>query len=228
MTTMQEVFDEHAGIALSRQRDLAAKIGTWRWDYDGDAGTMTFTKPGWLGFGKQRIATRCAVLGSESESAGTWLWSWANTHLDLAPEVLEAAEALRARGQREGIAELTAPSLPLDAWDGHAIAMIASGTRDCAGYYRGPYDGGALFVLLTGPELVTPVERPLLRFAQVLPELIASAPVQDHRRAARGLARGLGLRCTEAGVWQVAGDGGAVAVHFDELGRLARVEGELR
>lgn len=228
--TMQALFDEHAGLALSRQRDLGERIGTWRWDFAMDEGTMRFSKPGVLGFGAKSIASPCQVLGSESESSGTWLWAWANTQSGIPASLLRAAEALRARGERDQIPELTARSLDLAEWDGHRIAMIASGSSaSAAGYYRGPYPGGALFVLLTGQSLVTPVDMPVLRFTSVLPELIAGFPIEDHRRAARGLARGLGLKVAEDEPrWTVSGGDGAADVTFDAQGRLANVQSRLR
>lgn len=229
---MQGLFDEYAALALSRQRDLGAKIGDWSWDFDMDAGTMTFKKPGFLGFGGKVIVTQCQVLGSESATSETWLWSWANTQAGLPPSLLRAAEAMRARGEAEGIPELTERALPLAEWDGHSIAMIASGMRNCAGYYRGPYPGGALFVLLTGPELESPpgggADTALLRFSTVLPEAIGSLPIHDHRLAARGLARGLGLRLTEGPTWEVSSSEGKMTCSFDGEGRLTKLDGQLR
>lgn len=225
---MQALFDEHAGLGLSRQQDLAAQIGDWRWDFDGDAGTMTFSKPGFMGFGGKRISTACQVLGSESEVSATWLWSWANTQSALPEGVLRAANALKARGERDGIPELTMRSFNLDAWDGHQLSLIASGTSQCAGYYRGPYPNGSIWVLLTGPELVKPVDRPALRFSTVLPQLISSFEVHDHRLAAQGLARGLGLTFAGDAEATVGGADGELKVTFDEQRRLAGIEGNLR
>jgi hypothetical protein len=229
VTTLQELFEEHAGLALSRQRDLAARIGDWRWDFAMDAGAITFSKSGFFGLGAKSISSACQVLGSESESSATWLWAWANAQSDIPDALLSAVEALRARGEREHMAELTRPALDLADWDGHRLAMIASGSRpDVAGYYRGPYPGGALFLLLTGPTLATVVDRPLLRFGSVLPELISSFTITDHRRAARGLARGLGLEIDESATWTVRGSDGAAKVSFDSQGRLAKFESQLR
>ena len=230
MPTMRELFEENVGLAMSRQRDLAEKIGSWDWGLEMGTGTMTFTKKGFLGFGTKRIVTSVQVLGSESEISQTWLWAWANTQSDIPAELLRACESLRARGQREGIAECTEPQLSLDPWDGHRIAMIASGlTPGCAGYYRGPYDGGAIFVLLTGPELVTPVEMPALRFSTLYPEILMQAEITDHRRAARGFARGLGLTVTEerADRWAVTDGRSTLSLDFDEHGRFAGMQGAL-
>lgn len=229
MGTLQALFDEHAGIALSRQRDLGARIGDWSWQFDMDAGTMTFEKAGFLGFGKKRITSACQVLGSESESSATWLWSWANTQSGLPPALLRAAEKLRGIGERGSIRELTERSLPLERWDGHQLAMIAAGLTDAPGYYRGPYDGGALFVLLLEPTLRTEVPQPLVRFSTVLPELLGGFEVHDHRLAARGLARGLGLSVSPSGSGDegldVSDGASRVALAFDARGRMTELSG---
>lgn len=219
---MQRLFDTYAGLALSRQRDLATRLGTAAWSFDMGAGTMTFTAGG------RAIVTRCQILGTESAASQTWLWGWANAQSGIPAALLEAGQALRAHGEQHGVAELTTRSLPLAAWDGHALAMIASGMTACAGYYRGPYDGGALYVLLTGPELVTPVAQPLVRLATIMPELIAQHRVVDHRQALRGLAAGLGLTCLGEDELEVRGAGeGRLVCRFDAQGRLVAQSGVL-
>lgn len=226
--TMQSLFDEHAGLALSRQNDLGARIGDWAWEFDADQGSMTFRKAGFFGFGGKQIRSACQVLGTEAHASQTWLWAWANTQSDLPESILRASAGLRTRGEREGVRELTERKLSLDAWDGHRIAMIASGLTRCAGYYRGPYEGGALFVLLTSPELESPVERPALRYSTVLPELVQGFVVRDHRLAARGLARGLGMRVEEQGEQLVVrGGDGRLTLSFDELGRMSGIDAKL-
>jgi hypothetical protein len=224
MTTMQTLFDENAGLALSKQHDLVKSIGNWNWGFDMGAGTMTFTKRGFLGIGRKSVSTSCQILGSESEEASTWMWAWANRESGIPPRLLQASESLRALGQRFRIDELGTPEIPLDQWDGHRIAMIASGSRECAGYYRGPYRGGAIFVLLMDPALATPVEQPLLRFATQLPELVAQFDVRNHVLAAQGLALGLRLSVDEQDTHISVSDGRASAtVELDAQRRVSSI-----
>ena len=147
-----ELFEENVGLAASRQRDSR------REDWEPGLGLRDGHREDDLhqeGLPRARREAR-RHLGPgprlrERDVADLAL-AWANTQSGIPAPLLRACESLRARGDRDGIPELTAPQLPLDAWDGHLIAMIASAlTRECAGYYRGPYDGGAIFVLLTGP-----------------------------------------------------------------------------
>jgi hypothetical protein len=223
-TTMQTLFDEHAGLALSKQRDLASRIQDLSWGFDMDAGTMTFTKRGFLTIGRKSLSSACQILGSESEQTSTWLWAWANHQSGIPPKLLRASESLRALGERFRIPELVTPEIPLGQWDGHRIAMLAAGSRDCAGYYRGPYPGGAIFVLLTDPALATPVDQPLLRFVTQLPELVAQFAVHDHRLAAQGLALGLGLRLDEQDTHLSVSDGRSSAtVELDTNRRVSNI-----
>ncbi len=227
-TAMQELFDQTAGLALSRQRDLGERIGSHDWGFDMDAGTMTFTKRGFLGIGGEKIATACQVLGSESELSRTWLWAWANQQSGIPAALLTTCGSLRARGDAQQIEELTTPSLPLDAWDGHRLAMIASGlTADCAGYYRGPYPNGALFVLLTGRELIGKPVPAMLRFTTIMPELV-SAGVHDHGRAAAAFARALGLTANEEPSRVVVSDGKSTAsIELDAQRRMTQLSSQL-
>jgi Family of unknown function (DUF6882) len=227
MATIQALFDEHAALAFHRQTQLMDRIGDWAWDFDMDAGTMTFSSRGFLGFGKKRIETQCQVLGSESEASGTWLWGWGNEESGIPADLLRVADSLRELGEVEGIAEFTNPSLPLDAWDGHRIAMLASGkAEDCAGYFCGPYEGGALFVLLTGPDLAMPIEDPASRFVTLFPEAIMTFEIHDHALAARGLARDLGLEVSGSDEMTISDGRSTMRLTFDTEGRLASLEGE--
>ena len=225
---LQELFDEHAGIALSRQRDLTELIGTHAWDFDMTAGTMTFTKGGFLGFGEERRVSAVQVLGSESEHGGTWLWAWANEASGIPGSMLTAAERLRALGEEHRIPELTEPQLPLDRWDGHQLCMVATGLLDTPGYYRGPYDGGAVLVLLTNEAFRTAVESPMVRYSTVLPELLGDFEVRDQRRAARGLAAGLSLQVSGDDDLTVSGPEGNLTLEFDEHARMTSMQGKLQ
>ncbi|WP_345780486.1 DUF6882 domain-containing protein, partial [Xanthomonas sacchari] len=87
------------------------------------------------------------LLGTAAEASASGLWAWANTASNLPPALLANANALRAHGEHEGIAELAAPSSALGEDGGHHIALLAGALRGRC-YYRAPYDGGALFFLL--------------------------------------------------------------------------------
>jgi hypothetical protein len=59
----------HALMGLNDLCEREFKISSWpRWDYDFDAGTLTFSKDG-----VARVVASIQVVGTTSESSGTWL-----------------------------------------------------------------------------------------------------------------------------------------------------------
>lgn len=211
------LFDRCVGIALDRQAHLLERIGEHDWELDLGAGRMTFHPPG----EGDSVTTDVQVLGTESE--GEWLWAWANEDAGLPAAVLHASRALGRRTDL-GAPELSRPRVAVQDDEAHRIAMVASACLDCAGYYRAPYDGGAAYLLLVGPELVEaspppPVVRLATGWSRVLSTF--AARVEDHRAALVAYARRLGLdvATTPSGL-EFEGPSGTVQATLDELGRV--------
>ncbi len=214
-----ELFAQHVATGFARQLALSDLIGDRGWQLDLGQGVVTFGSD--LRFPVQ-------VLGSESHGEGTWLWAWANTGSNIPPQALHLVGWLREYGQHHGIPELTEASLSLDKVDGHQLALLASGlTGRC--YYRGPYDGGAVFFHLDNvpDQVLAPVapERALTVISQVL----QAFPV-DHRTFV--------LAFLQQQRWQVQttaeaitgrhASGSDIRVDFDQLGRISNIGGQLR
>ena len=125
---------------------------------------------------------------------------------------------MRDYGTENVVSELTVPKLDLGRWDGHRLSLIAAGMLDAPGYYRGPYAGGALFVLLEEALVPEPLPRSVATFATGLPSFIAAFPDVDHRLAATGLASALGLVTDQSNV--VTGEDGSATLEFDTAGRF--------
>ena len=128
-----------AGNSIYRVTDL---VGTSNWRFDMDAGLLSFD------------TFNCSVqlLGTVSEYSQTWLWAWANVESNIPERLLRSSEELRAAGRRLDVPELIEEEFSVEAFQkGHRIAMVATGILGGAAYYRGPYEGGALFMLI--PEL---------------------------------------------------------------------------
>jgi hypothetical protein len=219
MTAFPEALAQHVITAMSRQLALADVIGSRSWGVDIPAGTVRFGSD--LSYGIQ-------LLGTESEHDRTWLWAWANTQSNLPPAVLQAAGWLRGYGQQSGIAELVEPMFSLDRADGHQLALLASGlTGRC--YYRGPYEGGALFFLLEGvpAEVLAPVrfERAVMAITQVL-----QAFPLDHRTAVQSFLHQQGWRVEAAPHGLTGHHPGGWALHadLDQRGRVTSLRGEPR
>ena len=216
MVTLTDLLEEHAAIALEKQYALADLIGELDWFADLDTGTLKFG---------DRHEFPIQVLGTESVYDNTWLWAWANVQSDIPAGLLARANQLRDLGEKEGIAAFTEAKLSLDEVNGTTVALIASGLFKTAGYYRGPHEGGAAFMLLEAPPLESQAERDLLEIATVFLELTAVLEI-NHRRAFTAYARqrGLTLQPTEAGLTASATGRQALKLDFDAEDRLVNLE----
>jgi hypothetical protein len=215
----QDLFTQYAATGVSRQLALADLLGDRDWELDLTAGTVTFGTD---------LTYPIQLLGTESEADGTWLWAWANEESNLPPALLQLCGWLREYGRRAALPELSEPTFPLDRADGHRLALLASGlTGRC--YYRGPYEGGAVFFHLENlpAEVLAPVsaERALTALGQV----IQSFPV-DHRSAAVAFLHQQGWQ-VEPGNEVVVGrhpDGSDIRLEFDRQGRISQLAGQAR
>jgi hypothetical protein len=145
MTAEEFLRFRHESIhALKRRNEANEKefrIGSWsRYDYDFDRGTLTFSQDGIT-----KVVASILVAGSTSQSAGTWLWSWANGSL---PEnVSEPLEKVRNFGISEKIAELAEPYVPDDESLGWQLTAVAVKIMGAKGAYRCPRDNGHIYVI---------------------------------------------------------------------------------
>lgn len=218
MSPFNELLSEHVGAAFARQLAFADFLGERNWNLD--LGT------GKVGFGDD-LEYPIQLLGSEAHNNNTWLWAWANRHIDPAPQAMAAATRLRDLGKKRGIAPLAEPTFSLDAADGHAIAMVASGIEGGCCYYRGPYNGGAAFFLVTDvpKSLLAPV--PPERAITVLTQVISQFDV-DHRLMAKSFLASQGFELREESKSVTASrEGGTITLSFDELGRLTEIGGKI-
>ncbi|MEU4689465.1 DUF6882 domain-containing protein [Actinoplanes sp. NPDC023714] len=219
MSAFDELFAQHAATAYARQLALADLIGERDWQLDLTEGVATFG-------GDLRFPIQ--LLGTESHVDGSWLWAWANAVSNLPPQLLHLSEWMRSYGSSSSIPELTEPSFPLDRADGAHLALIASGlTGRC--YYRGPYDGGAVFFHLENlpAEIVAPVspERAFLVVGQV----IGAFPL-DHRITLLSFLDQQGWSVSDNTPALVVGThpgGSEMRVEFDDQNRMARISGQV-
>ena len=121
------------------------KIGAWpRFDYDIQAGTLTFSDRG-----VAKVIAEIQVAGSTSFKAGNWFWAWANAQIP--PARSSDAALVRAFGEEHGIAELTYetvrdPDLETLGWE---MAAVMVRVTNALGAYRPPRtEGGSLFLTL--------------------------------------------------------------------------------
>ena len=215
MTTFQTLFEEHAAASLDKQWALSEVIGDAGWQLDLDTGTISFGPT---------LTFPIQILGTESEYSNTWLWSWANTESNLPPRLIQASLQLRELGTAERIAEFADAQLDLEQIGGHQIALAAAGICQSDCYYRGPYEGGAVYVLIDAPIVGQQRKDSPVRVINVFNQLISTFAL-DHRRALTAFLRQKGYTLTETktDIEATAPDRSSLRATFDQRGRLVEM-----
>lgn len=135
-----------------------------------------------------------------------------------------------AYGQAHDIAELTDGEVPVTSTvTGEFIAAVASGLLDADFYYRCPYDGGALFVLVRDPAFRRKQGEPLFRAPMTLTRIVSGMAIPRLPEAFSCYLDQLGVeRRLEGGrATGVAPNGRTIVADFDALGRLIDLQTEL-
>ena len=134
---------------------------------------------GYIAFGEDKYPVQ--FIGSESSSSNTWMWGWNN--INHFPEKLIALsdEALK-NGKEWNLDPLRVPQFDLnDVFNGHNLSIVACGiSKDNYCYYRGPHDGGAVFMAVGNvpKEVYSPVN--ISEFADLTVRCIQQYPI-DHK-----------------------------------------------
>jgi hypothetical protein len=214
-TQFQSLLAQHVASSMLKQLRLSEFLGQHNWDVDLVRGEVSF------GPGR---AFAIQVMGTESQGSGTWLWGWANEASHIPPQLLRCASTLRELGQREGIEELSLPEINLGDIDGHALAMVASGLCGSSAYYRGPYDGGALFFTVHGVPLPEGAASPL-EAINTMNAAIMQYPL-DHGLMVRSFLGQQGFQVIEQerSLLATAPGGSQITINLDAQGRIAGME----
>ena len=101
--------------------------------------------------------------------------------------------------------------------------MVASGLTNAHLYYRIPFEGGALYVLINDPSFGRSPAAPATRIPSVFPRLLESVRVSP-RRALLAYMRAFSLDVTEEANRVTGRQGNDVVVAtFDASGRLTGI-----
>jgi hypothetical protein len=216
MPTLREHFERCALLALEKQDKLSRLIGDHVWELDLVAGSIRFddrTFP-------------FQVLGTESENTLTFLWAWANEQTEIPENLLASSLKLREWGRQEGVAEFTLPSVDVDRADGHMLAMISSVVVNVSCYYRAPYEGGAVYLLITAPEVDAQPPFGVAGFIAGFTSLAASYDL-NHRSAFTSYLKAKNLPIVDKGPLVAAQleAGEPITAEFDAAGRCASLNG---
>jgi hypothetical protein len=217
MSGLKRYFEHYALVSLEKQTRLVSFLGEHVLDLDLDAGTARFND----------VAIPFQVLGTESDNSLTWLWAWADEQTEVQDNLLTSAREMRAWGEKEGLPELTLPSLDLNRADGTMLALIASEVCKANGYYRDPYEGGTLFLLLYGIALDDQLVFDRQGLVRQLVDL-ASRYDFNHRNALLSYLRAREIPATEAGdtISAELATGERIVAEFGKAGQLRTINGE--
>lgn len=217
---IMDEFFTYAVADFDKQLHLADHIGDLDWQFDMASGLLSFG---------DRYRWHAQVLGTESDSSGTWLWAWANNASNIPEDLIQASLTMRTFGEQRGIAELVSSQVLLEGIDGHTLAMIASGVCRSNAYYRAPYDGGAAYLLIMDDSFPRNTDEPLSRIATVFPQAIAALEVSNHRLALLSYLASYGILGRTEGSTVIVDDSDKPAMRatFDEQNRLIHLEANL-
>ena len=212
-----DLLAEHGLQALDKQLHLEDLVGDADWLLDQDARTITF--------GGQR-ACPAQVLGTATDRPPVWRWAWANESIDAG--MADDARTVLAIGERDGIDAFVAADVRLGGdLPAEAFALVAAELVGADAYYRGPYDGGAAFILLRlPPDAPRSVDGDGLRAVRTLTLAPLALPVALDRSAIERYLRWVGLEVTPSTGRSVGADrrGGEVTITYDDLGRFSGLE----
>ena len=124
--------------------DAKFRIGSWpRYDYDVDAGTLTFSENGAV-----KVIAEIQIAGTTSAKASNWLWAWANSNWPS--ECSADSQQVKGFGEEHGICELTHQSVDSDQINhlGWELTAVMAPVTGALGAYRPPRDeGGGLYLV---------------------------------------------------------------------------------
>jgi len=211
-------LEQYALISLEKRMKLTTMIGEHTSELDLDSGTIIFNNG---------LAFPFQVLGTESDNTLSWLWGWAEEQTEIPGDLLASSLLLKDWGKREGIEEFITPSVDINKADGHAFSLISTEIIHASCYYRSPYEGGAVFILIFGRDIDRQPPFDLDGLTREFLDLTLQYEL-NHRSALVSYLRGNNLPFTEKGPF-VSGKlatGETLTAEFDEMGHLKTMDGK--
>lgn len=218
-TSLDHIYHYYVANVSDRQSRLSQKIGDADWTFDMASGTLSF--------GSLQLSVQ--LLGTEAFGNGSWLWAWANTQSGIPEHLTTHSRAMRDYGIKHGITEFSESQLSLDDVDGHRLSVAGAGLMDANAYYRGPYEGGALYMLITDSQITQSRSDPMSRLSMRFAEAVSNFSIPRHKDALLGYAKTLGLATTQQddSTVLITGDSGECTATFDDSGRIIGIDTQL-
>ncbi|KUG62080.1 hypothetical protein AVL61_03110 [Kocuria rosea subsp. polaris] len=179
--TLQDLIDESIFISTEYQARLAELTQGAGWDVDFSAPAFTLqTEP--------PVTLTPYLLGTESASRGTWIWSWQELG-HFPAEVVSAAVQAREAGERLGVDELSTDELPVAEGLARRLTLAAKAVTGVYAHYPAGAGGGVTaWLLLDGPEFELP-ELTVERMMRVIAEALTTDTAVDHNLAVDSYAK---------------------------------------
>lgn len=218
MSTINDYFEKFALISLEKQAKFERLAGEHFAEFDLEAGIVKIGND---------LALPFQVLGTQSDNTFTWLWAWSEEHADVQPELLAAALKLKEWGAKNGVSEICLPGIAIERADGMMISLIAVEVCKASCYYRDAYEGGAVFVLLSGSGIDRQPAFDLSGILRAFTDL-ASRYDLNHRNALLSYFRMKGLPFAENEL-MITGkleSGEELRMEFDGSGAMVSLNGE--
>lgn len=215
MTKLADLFERYGAASLDKQHVFAKAIGNANWQFSMATGTLSF--------GSLRLPAQ--VLGSESEQSNTWLWAWANSRSNIPARLLSASLSIQQFGKRQRIQEFTQPQMAIDEVDGHVLSQIAVGILQASCYYKGPYSGGAAFLLVPSRVFNPSEQLSIVEVVGVFTQAISQVGM-NQRRAFLHYMQYKGFTCKESdmSIRATSSSKQVIDTKFDLFNRMTSIE----
>jgi len=229
MPTLDSLMLKYGAAAYERQVHFANIVGDAMPSYkvDINKGILTLNE----------TAFAVQLLGTEAEATESWLWAWAmNDDSSMPDMVLGVAEQICAYGEEHNIPEFTNDdTIPVDdRVSGQRFGLIACVLCDGNAYFRVPYEGGAIFLLIKDSTFPADDSHPITRMTSSFPQFIQNMQIFDHLTAMENYAKHHDLKVikTREGGLIVLNcaheDGTTLRATFDARNRLTQLQSTLK
>jgi hypothetical protein len=140
-------FEELSKISYEylkkQQEEVEEKYGIEKyenWFYDQEKGTLSFSDKG-----IDKIIIKYEEVGSISKISNTWLWSWANPHLDY--KIKTDINLVKEYGEKQKLEKLIKRKWNADEYDGWEMTAISAYLMRAKGAYRVPTEKTFSFMI---------------------------------------------------------------------------------
>ncbi|MFK0006987.1 DUF6882 domain-containing protein [Paenarthrobacter sp. NPDC090520] len=246
--SFQNVVDDAAVLFLETHQMQDNRFEEWeyqRWDTADQFASLEFH---FAGHSSKHSDT--AFLGTAAPGPQSFLWAWANPHVEASPAQQAVLDQILDFGKHHRIPELTTGEVPftaivpayaddevrhngakggatLVAFKIAAAALLITGRPN---HFTADIGRGSMAVVTYNHDSLQLGPASALTFQMRLMEGISGLMIEDHRRAVESYARfRLGRPVTDVspGVVELTFDDGKVTIDFDEANRVANLHASL-